>query len=56
MASSRKIIQLDRIVVKVVGEMKDILIQLAAYERVCQYIGIMVVDIPEAYGLIMSRD
>ena len=56
MPSARKIIQLDRTTMNVVGEINDVLIQLAAYERVCQYIGIMVVDIPEAYGLIMSRD
>ena len=36
--------------------MKNVLIRLAAGERVCQYINIMVVDIPEAYGLILSRD
>ena len=47
--SNGKIIQLDRTTVKVVGEME-------AYERVCQFIDIMVADIPEAYGLILSRD
>ena len=36
--------------------MKDVLIQLSANERVCQFIDIMVVDIPEAYGLILTRD
>ena len=41
---------------KVVGEMNDVLIRLAADERVCQFIDIMVVNIPEAYGLILSRD
>ena len=40
---------------KVVGEMEDVLIRLATDERVCQFIDIMVVDIPEAYGLILSR-
>ena len=49
-------IQLDRTAVKVAGEMKNVLIRLAHDERVCQYIDIMVVDIPEAYGLILSRD
>ena len=39
-----------------VGELKNVLIQLAANERVCQYIYIMVFDIPEDYGLILSRD
>ena len=41
--------------VKVVREMEDVLICLVADERVCQIIGIMVVDIPEAYGLILSQ-
>ena len=54
--SSSQIIQLYRTTVKVAGEMKNVLIRLVANERVCQYIDIMVVDIPEAYGLIMSRD
>ena len=42
--------------VKVVGEMNDVLIRLAADERVCQFIDTMVVDILEAYGLILSRE
>ena len=54
--SASQIIQLDRTTVKVAGELKNVLIRLAADERVCQYIDIMVVDIPEAYGLILSRD
>ena len=54
--SSYQIIQLDRSVVKVLGEMKDVLIRLFADPKVCQFIDIMVVDIPEAYGLILSRD
>ena len=32
------------------------MIRLSADERICQFIDIMVVDIPEAYGLILSRD
>ena len=48
--------QLDRTTVKVVGEMKDVLIRLSTDERVLQIIDIMVVDILEAYGLILSRD
>ena len=51
-----QIIQLDRTAVKVAGELKNVLIRLVADERVFQYIDIMVVDIPEAYGLILSRD
>ena len=51
-----KIIQLDRTIVKVVGEINDVLIRLATDERVCQFIDIMVVDILYSYGLILSRD
>ena len=51
--SSCKIIQLDRSTVKVVGEMNNVLIRLSADERVYQLIDITVVDIPEAYGLIL---
>ena len=47
---------MDRSIVKVVGEMKDVIIRLSADPRVCQFIDIMVVDIPEAYGLILSKD
>ena len=35
--------------------MKDVLIHLSADPRVCQCIDIMVVEIPEAYGLILIR-
>ena len=54
--SNGKIIQLDRTTIKVVGEMEDMLIRLYVDGRVCQFIDIMVVDIPESYGLILSRE
>ena len=54
--SPSRIIQLDRSIFKVTGEMKDVLIRLSADPKVCQFIDIMVVDIPEAYGLILSRN
>ena len=41
---------------KVVEEMEDVLIRLSANEKVCQYIDIIVADIPDAYGLVLSRD
>ena len=53
---SCKIIQLDRTIVKVVGEMKNVLIWLSADERLCQFIDIIVADIPQAYRSILSRD
>ena len=35
--------------------MEDILIRLSTDERVCQYIDIVVENIPDAYGLVLSR-
>ena len=40
---------------KVVREMEDVLIHLSANEKICQYIDIMVVDIPDGYGVILNR-
>ena len=54
--STWQVIQLDRIAMKVIGEMEDVLIRLSADERVCQYIEIVVADIPNAYGLVLSQD
>ena len=54
--SKTKIIQLDRSHVKVFGELKDVLIQLSSNPKVHQTIDIVVVDIPEAYGVILSID
>ena len=38
------------------GELKDVLIHLASNSKACQTINIIVVDIPEAYGVILSRN
>ena len=50
------IIQLDSSIVNFIGKMEDVLIRLSADPRVCQFIEIMVVDIPKAYGLLLSRE
>ena len=42
--------------VKVVREMEDVLILLSANEKICQYIDIVVADIPDGYGIILNRD
>ena len=47
---------MDRMNVKVIGEMEDVLARLSSNDKVCQVINIAVVDIPEAYGLVLSRD
>jgi hypothetical protein len=54
--SSLKIIQLDRTDVKVMGELKNVLIILSSNPKVHQVIDIIVVDIPEVYGMFLSRD
>jgi hypothetical protein len=50
------IIQLDRTKVKVIGELKDVMIQIASNPKFHQVIDIIIVDIPEAYGMLLSRD
>ena len=49
-----QVTQLDRTNVKVVGEMEDVLICLFANKKVCQYIDIVVADIPDVYGLVLN--
>ena len=50
------IMQLYRTNVKVLGEMNYVLIRLASNSKVHQVIEILVTDIADFYGLIMSRD
>ena len=54
--STWRVVQLDRTDVKVIGEMEDVLVHLASNDKVCQVINIVVADIPDAYGLVLSRD
>jgi hypothetical protein len=54
--SNFKIIQLDRTSVKVVGELRNVLIRLLSNPKVHQVIDIIVVDILEVYGLFLRRD
>lgn len=54
--SKIKIIQLDSSRVQVIGELRDVLIRLSTNPVVHQIIDVIVVDIPEAYGLLLSRD
>jgi hypothetical protein len=50
------VIQLDTTQVKVMGELRDVMIRIATHPKFVQVIDIIVVDIPEAYGLLLSRD
>jgi hypothetical protein len=54
--SDKHVIQLDRTQVKVMGELKDAMIMMATHPKFVQVIDIIVVDIPEAYGFLLSRD
>lgn len=38
------------------GEQKDVLIHLALNSKVHETIAIIIVNIPESYGVILSRD
>eukprot|EP00253_Pinus_taeda_P005164 PITA_05164 len=54
--SAVRIVQLDRSQVEVIGELNQVTIRLSSNPKVCQVINILVADIPEFYGLILSRD
>jgi hypothetical protein len=54
--STLKIIQLDQTNVKVLSEVRNVLIRLSSNSKVHQVIDIIVVDIPEVYGLFLSKD
>ena len=47
---------MDRMNVKVIGEMEDVLVCLSSNDKVCQVIDIVVANIPDAYGLVLSKD
>lgn len=51
-----RIVQLDRTNVKVIGELKDVLIRMTTKPQYTQVIDIVVVDIPKVYGMLLSRD
>ena len=51
-----RIVQLDRSQVEVIGEINQVTIRLSSNPKVCKVIDILVADIPELYGLILSRD
>lgn len=54
--STKKVVQFDRSEVTVIGVLNNVHIQLSSEPRIQQYIDIQVVDIPEAYGMLLSRD
>jgi ribonuclease HI len=54
--SSLKIIHLDRTNIKVISELKNVMVRLSSNPKVHQIIDIIVIDIPKFYGLFLSRD
>jgi hypothetical protein len=42
--------------VKVMGELKDVMIRIVTHPKFVQVIDIIIVDIPEAYGFLLSQD
>ena len=54
--SDNHVIQLDRTQIKVMGDLQYMMIRIATHPNFMQVIDIIVVDIPEAYGLLLSRD
>jgi hypothetical protein len=51
-----QIMPLDLSKVKVLGEMRNVLIRLSIDSQVHQTIDILVANIPKAYGLLLSKD
>jgi len=54
--SDKHVIQLDRNQLKVIREMKYVMIIISTHPKFLQVIDIIVVDILEAYGILLSRD
>jgi hypothetical protein len=52
--SDKHVIKLDRTQVKVIGELKYVMIKISTHPKFVQVIDIIVVDILEAYGLLLS--
>jgi hypothetical protein len=54
--SDKHIIQIDRTEVKVIKELKYVMIIISTHPKSVQVIDIIVVEISEAYGMFLSRD
>lgn len=49
-------VEMDRSLVQDIGELKNVPIRLSKDDQVHQCINIVIVDIPKAYGVLLSRD
>ena len=54
--SDKHVIELDRTQVKVMGEIKDVMIKMATHPKFFQVMDIIVVDMSEDYGFLLSQD
>jgi hypothetical protein len=54
--SNKHVIRLDRTQVNLMGELKDVMIIMETHPKFFQVIDIILVDILEAYGFLLSRD
>lgn len=54
--STSQIVQLDKSNVKVLGELKNVLIRLSSNPKIQEIIDIFLVDMPESYVLLLSKD
>jgi hypothetical protein len=54
--SDKNVIQIEKTLEKFIGELKDVMIIMDTHPKFVQVIDIIVVDISEAYGLLLSRD
>lgn len=54
--TSTRIILLDQTLVPAIGELRHMIIWLSHDSRFHQFINIVIVDIPEAYGLLLYKD
>jgi hypothetical protein len=52
----KHVIQLEKTQVKVTRELKYVMIRIVTHPKFVQVIDIIVIDIPEAYGLLLNRD
>lgn len=52
----KKVIQLDKTEVNVVGELKNVHVQIGSNPHIQSYMDIQIVDIPKTYGMLLSHD
>lgn len=51
-----QIIQVDENLIRAIGEIKNVIFKLSKYDQVHQCKNLIIVEIPKAYGVLLSRD